>query len=70
MTPQNLCRYARPLEMLSICHMSLGSEQYYLTLAAEDYYLQGGEPPGRWMGSGASAVGRAVEGDANTHKEI
>lgn len=56
--------------MLSICHMSLGSEQYYLTLAAEDYYLQGGEPPGRWIGSGASAMGLVGEVDAKALKEL
>ncbi len=38
--------------MLSISHMSLGGEKYYLSLAVEDYYLEGGEPEGRWLGEG------------------
>lgn len=42
--------------MLSIRHMTLGSEDYYLNLATEDYYLNGGEPPGLWLGEGAAAL--------------
>ncbi|MBB1435721.1 relaxase domain-containing protein [Pseudoalteromonas sp. SG43-6] len=30
--------------------------KYYLDLAAEDYYLKGGEPDGIWCGSGASLL--------------
>jgi conjugative relaxase-like TrwC/TraI family protein len=30
-----------------------GQGNYYLQLAREDYYLQGGEPPGQWHGVGA-----------------
>lgn len=30
-----------------------GGADYYLTLACEDYYTQGGEPPGTWIGHGA-----------------
>jgi conjugative relaxase-like TrwC/TraI family protein len=37
--------------------MSLGGEAYYLALATEDYYLDGGEPPGKWLGSGAEQLG-------------
>lgn len=40
--------------MLSISAMGGGQEAYYLDLAQEGYYLKGGEPPGRWLGSGAS----------------
>ena len=43
--------------MLSIKALKLGNERYYLALAAEDYYLQGGEPPGIWLGSGAKILG-------------
>lgn len=43
--------------MLSISNMSLGQEHYYLDLATEDYYLDGGEPPGRWLGKAAAALG-------------
>ena len=38
--------------MLSIKLIKAGSEDYYLDLAAEDYYFNGGEPPGKWIGSG------------------
>lgn len=38
--------------MLSIKVIKAGSEAYYLDLAREDYYFNGGEPPGQWMGSG------------------
>lgn len=47
--------------MLSISAMSSGSGRYYLELAREDYYLDGGEPEGRWLGSGARALG--LEGE-------
>ena len=30
---------------------------YFTSLAKEDYYLGGGEPPGRWRGEGAVALG-------------
>ena len=43
--------------MLSIASMSPGQEKYYSELAREDYYLGGGEPPGRWLGEGAQALG-------------
>lgn len=43
--------------MLSIGKMSRGQEAYYSTLAREDYYLEGGEPPGRWRGQGAEKLG-------------
>ena len=43
--------------MLSISKMSSGSAWYYTTLAREDYYLKGGEPPGIWWGSGAADLG-------------
>lgn len=43
--------------MLSIGAMSGGQANYYLSLAREDYYLEGGEPPGKWFGKGAEAFG-------------
>lgn len=43
--------------MLSIGSMSAGHSKYYLDLAREDYYAQGGEPPGIWYGDGAHALG-------------
>lgn len=43
--------------MLSIGAMKNGQEDYYQKLAAEDYYLEGGEPPGKWLGRGAESLG-------------
>jgi conjugative relaxase-like TrwC/TraI family protein len=40
--------------MLSISAMAGDSADYYLNLAREDYYLNGGEPPGIWWGTGAT----------------
>jgi conjugative relaxase-like TrwC/TraI family protein len=37
--------------------MSGGQGSYYASLAREDYYLNGGEPPGEWLGSGAEKLG-------------
>ncbi|MEZ5963074.1 MAG: MobF family relaxase [Planctomycetota bacterium] len=34
--------------------MSAGQERYYLDLAREDYYAEGGEAPGRWWGRAAA----------------
>ena len=43
--------------MLSISAMSLGQENYYLSLAQESYFFSSGEPPGRWLGGGSSWLG-------------
>jgi len=43
--------------VLSIQAMSDGQAGYYLGLAREDYYLEGGEPPGQWYGKGAAQLG-------------
>jgi len=43
--------------MLSIGAMGNGQGTYYVGLAREDYYLEGGEPPGRWLGEGAARLG-------------
>ena len=40
--------------MLSIGAMKCGQDSYYQNLARDDYYLEGGEPPGYWLGLGAS----------------
>ena len=34
-----------------------GQANYYLDLAREDYYLEGGEPPGKWHGRGTKTFG-------------
>lgn len=54
--------------MLSIGAMKSGQQGYYLALAREDYYLNGGEPPGVWHGEGAADLGLvgAVDGVALT----
>ena len=49
--------------MLSISHMAGGNAVYYTGLAREDYYLEGGEPPGHWAGVGALALGLKGEVD-------
>lgn len=43
--------------MLSIGKMGKRQANYYLGLAREDYYREGGEPPGIWYGRGAEALG-------------
>ena len=46
--------------MLSLSKISSASGcDYYLELAREDYYLEGGEPPGQWHGQGAARLGLA-----------
>ena len=54
--------------MLSIGAMKGGQQGYYLSLAREDYYLNGGEPPGLWHGKGAAdlALSGVVDGEALT----
>ncbi|MBP7052162.1 MAG: relaxase domain-containing protein [Phycisphaerae bacterium] len=37
------------LLILSICKLGKGQHRYYLNLAAEDYYIGGGEPNGLWI---------------------
>lgn len=51
--------------MLSIAAVAGGRGNYYLSLARDDYYTKGGEPPGRWLGLGAEALGLSgqVEGE-------
>ena len=54
--------------MLSIGAMKGGQQDYYLALAREDYYLNGGEPPGLWHGQGAADLGLSgvVDGESLT----
>lgn len=35
---------------------AVSNENYYLNLAAEDYYIKGGEPPGVWVGLGTYSL--------------
>ena len=43
--------------MLSISKMGAGHASYFLDLQREDYYSNGGEPSGKWIGEGASQLG-------------
>ena len=40
--------------MLSVTHIR--SKEYYINLSSDDYYLKGGEPPGKWYGQGAAVL--------------
>ena len=55
--------------MLSI--NKIESKKYYIDLAREDYYLKGGEPPGKWHGQGAVALGQTgLVSDGDFHQVI
>ena len=57
--------------MLSIGKMAAGQHQYYTGLAgADDYYLSGREPPGRWWGGGAEALGCTGQVSADDLKSL
>ena len=43
--------------MLSICPIS--DLEYYLELCSADYFLSGGEPPGKWLGGATELLGVA-----------
>lgn len=43
---------------------------YFTSLAKEDYYLAGGEPPGRWRGEGAVALGLEGIVDQTSFKNL
>src|SRR5690349_14402596 len=47
--------------MLSIKFIT--DAEYYLDQSSAEYYLKGGEPPGRWYGRGA--VGLGLEGNVS-----
>lgn len=55
--------------MLSISKISSHLE-YYLELATVEYYLNGGEPPGRWFGAGAAKLGLADQVDNETLRRL
>ncbi len=56
--------------MLSVAALSGGQGNYYLALARDDYYLKGGEPPGRWLGEGASLLGLNGPVEGQTLKQL
>ncbi len=43
--------------MLSLAKLAPGQEGYHIREARRDYYLEGGEPEGRWLGRGAASLG-------------
>ena len=47
-----------------------GKGDYYLKLAREDYYLEGGEPPGRWAGRGAEQLGLSGQLDPDQFRNV
>lgn len=61
------------VELLSIGMLTPGSEDYYLSLTsdakgvdrgvgrADEYYSEGGESPGEWVGAGGTSLGLAGE---------
>lgn len=53
--------------MLSIKPIGGSARQigYYTQLGDEDYYTQGGEPPGRWWGTGAKRLGLSGQVEAS-----
>ena len=47
-----------------------GAGRYYTALARDDYYTQGGEPPGEWQGQGAAEWGLAGAVDATALQNV
>ncbi len=59
--------------MMSIGKLSAGQEGYYLVGVAhgvEDYYLEAGEVPGRWLGTGAAQLGLAGDVDDDAFRAV
>ncbi|MEO2089563.1 MAG: MobF family relaxase, partial [Gemmataceae bacterium] len=56
--------------MLSISAFSPDQGNYYIALARDDYYLNGGEPPGQWLGKGAEHLGLTEEVDKTVFKRL
>ena len=57
--------------MLSVKRMSASSVDYFLDLASRDeYYTNGGEPPGRWVGEGCNELGLEGEIIPNDFRNI
>lgn len=55
--------------MLSVAALG-GNLRYYLDLANVEYFHDGGEPPGRWIGRGASALGLNGVADKEAVKNL
>jgi Ti-type conjugative transfer relaxase TraA len=47
-----------------------GKGDYYLKLSREDYYLEGGEPPGKWAGRGTEQLGLEGQLDQEQFRNV
>lgn len=47
-----------------------GQGEYYISLGREDYYLEGGEPPGKWLGRGAAELGLSGTVEAEPFRNL
>ena len=57
--------------MLSISSpLGAGQDEYYADLASEDYYFDGGEPPGEWFGEGAEFLGLRGQVNNDQFREL
>ena len=56
--------------VLSIGAMGGGQGEYYIGLGREDYFLNGGEPPGKWFGRGAEDLHLTGIVDANAFRNL
>lgn len=57
--------------MLSISSaIAAGQGRYFGSLAREDYYTEGGEPPGQWFGSGVATFGLSGEVDTVVFQQL
>lgn len=56
--------------MLSIGVLGGGQGEYYISLGREDYYLEGGEPPGKWLGRGAAELGLSGTVEAEAFRNL
>jgi Ti-type conjugative transfer relaxase TraA len=57
--------------VLSIGALSGGGQgEYYISLGREDYYTEGGEPPGKWLGRGAVDLGLSGTVEADDFRNL
>ena len=55
--------------MLSISQIR-GDGSYYTAIGKDDYYLNGGEPLGKWLGEGAKALGLSGDVDPQVYQNL
>lgn len=56
--------------MLSISAAPINAADYFLRISGEDYYLNGGEPEGIWVGKGANLLGLSEKVERQTLKNL